>query len=94
MQGRFNISNAPYRRAFEPIDPTCDCYTCANYTRAYLHHLFRGKEILAATLATIHNERFILRLVDQMREAIIDGTFQELKADFLGRYALRGLSGR
>jgi queuine tRNA-ribosyltransferase len=55
MQGRFNISNAPYRRAFEPIDPTCDCYTCANYTRAYLHHLFRGKEILAATLATIHN---------------------------------------
>jgi queuine tRNA-ribosyltransferase len=92
MQGRFNLSNAPYRRDFEPIDQTCDCYTCANYTRAYLHHLFRGKEI--ATLATIHNERFILRLVDQMREAIIDGTFKELKADFLGRYALRGLNSR
>jgi queuine tRNA-ribosyltransferase len=94
MQGRFNISNAPYRRDFEPIDQKCDCYTCANYTRAYLHHLFRGKEILAATLATIHNERFILRLVDQMRQAIIDGTFKELKADFLGRYALKGLGAR
>ena len=92
MQGRFNISNAPYRRALEPIDQTCDCYTCANYTRAYLHHLFRGKEILAATLATIHNERFIVRLVDQMRQGIIDGTFQDMKADFLGRYSLRGLS--
>ncbi len=92
MHGRFNISNAPYRRAFEPIEIACDCYTCANYTRAYLHHLFRSKEILAATLATIHNERFIVRLVDQMRQAIIEGTFPDLKAEFLGRYALRGLN--
>ena len=92
FEGRFNISNAPYRRAFEPIDGNCDCYTCANYTRAYLHHLFRAKEILAATLATIHNERFILRLVDQMRQSIIDGTYEDLKADFLGRYAIRRLS--
>jgi len=89
MQGRFNISNAPYKRAFEPIDEHCDCYTCTNYTRAYLHHLFRSKEILAATLATIHNERFIVRLVDQMRQALIDGTFAELKADFLGRYTVK-----
>lgn len=89
FEGRFNISNAPYRRAFEPIDVNCDCYTCANYSRAYLHHLFRAKEILAATLATIHNERFILRLVDQIRQAIIDGTYVDLKADFLGRYSIR-----
>jgi queuine tRNA-ribosyltransferase len=90
FEGRFNISNAPYRRAFEPIDENCDCYTCANYTRAYLHHLFRAKEILAATLATIHNERFILRLVDQIRQAIIDGRYEDLKADFLGQYSVRG----
>lgn len=89
MQGRFNVSNAPYRRAFVPIEEKCDCYTCTNYTRAYLHHLFRSKEILAATLATIHNERFIVGLVDQMRQALIDGNFEELKADFLGRYAVK-----
>ena len=86
MTGRFNVSNAPYVRDFNPIDDECDCYTCTNYTRAYLCHLFRGKEMLAGTLATIHNERFIVRLVDQMRQAIIDGTFQEMKKEFMGRY--------
>jgi queuine tRNA-ribosyltransferase len=86
MTGRFNVSNAPYVRDFNPIDDECDCYTCANYTRAYLCHLFRGKEMLAGTLATIHNERFIVRLVDQMRQAIIDGRFQEMKKEFMGRY--------
>jgi len=86
MTGRFNVSNAPYVRDFNPIDDQCDCYTCKNYTRAYLCHLFRGKEMLAGTLATIHNERFIVRLVDQMRQAIIDATFQELKKEFIGRY--------
>jgi len=86
MTGRFNVSNAPYVRDFNPIDEECDCYTCANYTRAYLCHLFRGKEMVAATLATIHNERFVVRLVDRMRQAIIDGDFKEMKNEFLGRY--------
>jgi queuine tRNA-ribosyltransferase len=86
MTGRFNVSNAPYVRDFNPIDDECDCYTCANYTRAYLCHLFRGKEMVAATLATIHNERFVVRLVDRMRQAIIDGEFREMKEEFLGRY--------
>jgi queuine tRNA-ribosyltransferase len=86
MTGRFNVSNAPYVRDFNPIDDECDCYTCKNYTRAYLCHLFRGKEMLAGTLATIHNERFIVRLVDQMRQAIIDGRFQDMKKEFMGRY--------
>ena len=62
--------NARYRRDFSPIDADCDCYTCAHYTRAYLHHLFKAKEILSATLCTIHNERFVIRLVDQIRAAI------------------------
>ena len=92
MTGRFNVSNAPYVRDFNPIDDQCDCYTCRNYTRAYLCHLFRGKEMLAGTLATIHNERFIVRLVDQMREAIVNGTFQEMKKEFMGRYTHK--SGR
>jgi queuine tRNA-ribosyltransferase len=87
MTGRFNVSNAPYVRDFNPIDDECDCYTCKNYTRAYLCHLFRGKEMLAGTLATIHNERFIVRLVDQMRQAIIDGRFQDMKHEFMGRYS-------
>jgi queuine tRNA-ribosyltransferase len=85
-RGRYNVSNAAYRRDFTPIEETCDCYTCAHYTRAYLHHLFKGKEILAATLATIHNERFIVRLVDHMRANLKAGTFWDFKKDFLGNY--------
>lgn len=92
MTGRFNVSNAPYRKQFIPLDDECDCYTCTHYTRAYLHHLFRGKEILAATLATIHNERFIVRLVDQMRVAIADGSFYDLKSEFLARYKVKPVS--
>jgi len=84
--GRFNVTNARYRRDFGPIDPGCDCYTCAHYTRAYLHHLFKSKEILASTLSTIHNLRFVIRLVDEMRESIRDGSFDDLRADVLGRY--------
>ncbi len=84
--GRFNVNTAQQRRNFTPVDSDCDCYTCANYTRAYLHHLFKAKEMLASTLCTIHNERFIVRLVDDIRASIDAGTFAEFKQDFLGRY--------
>ena len=84
--GRFNITGARYRRDFGPIDAECDCYTCANYTRAYIHHLFKAREIVSATLCTIHNERFIIRLVDRIRDAISTGRFDELRDDVLGRY--------
>jgi queuine tRNA-ribosyltransferase len=94
MEGRFNLSNSAYKRDFTAIDDECDCYTCAHYTRAYMHHVFRGKEIIAATLATIHNERFIVRLVDQMRQALLDGNFAEMKADFMGRYKHRSGQAR
>ncbi len=87
MGGRFHITNGRYRRDFTPIDPECDCYTCRNHTRAYVHHMFRGKEMLAATLATIHNERFIVRLVDRIRASIDDGTFDDVREDYLGRDA-------
>ena len=84
--GRFNVSNSSYKRDFSPIDDTCDCYTCTNYSRAYLNHLFRGKEIVGPTLATIHNLHFIVTLVDRMRQAINAGNFFDFKTEFLGRY--------
>lgn len=84
--GRVNIKAAKHRRRFEPIDPGCDCYTCQNYSAAYVHHLFKAKEILASTLATIHNERYIVRLVDRIRESIKDNTFLALQDEVIGRY--------
>ncbi|GAB3702200.1 tRNA guanosine(34) transglycosylase Tgt [Mariniluteicoccus flavus] len=84
--GRFNIDTAANRRNFNPIDESCDCYTCANYTRAYLHHLFKAKEMLAFTLATIHNERFTIRLVDDIRASIESGDFEAHREDYLGRF--------
>lgn len=87
--GRFNITGARYKRDFTPVDAECDCYTCANYTRAYLHHLFKAKEMLASMLATIHNERFIIRLVDAIRHSIKEGTFEDLRTETLGRYYAR-----
>ncbi len=86
MTGRYNLNVAASRRDFNPIDPDCDCYTCGHYTKAYLHHLFKTREMIGATLCTIHNERFTVRLVDQMRQAITDGTFSAFKEDFLARH--------
>jgi queuine tRNA-ribosyltransferase len=74
---RFHVTNGRYRRDFNPIDDTCDCYTCAHYTRAYLHHVFKSGEMIASTLATIHNERYIIRLIDGIRDSILDGTFAD-----------------
>ncbi|MGB4271374.1 MAG: tRNA guanosine(34) transglycosylase Tgt [Propionicimonas sp.] len=89
--GRFNVNTAANRRAFRPIDEECVCYTCAHYTRAYLHHLFKAKEMLASTLCTIHNEHFTVRLVDDIRASIDSGDFADFRTDFLGRfYARRG----
>jgi len=91
--GRFNVTAAVNRRTFEPIDPECSCYTCANYTRAYLHHLFKAKEMLSSTLATIHNEHFIVGLVDRIRQSIAENTFDEFRDDFLGRYYAKARAG-
>ena len=87
--GRWNLSNARFRRDFTPLVEGCDCYTCTHYTRAYIHHLFRAKEMVSATLISIHNERFVVRMVDGARAAIEDGSFYELKAEVLGRYYTR-----
>ena len=87
--GRINIRRAEFKEKFEPFDADCDCYTCANYSCAYLHHLFRTGELLANTLATIHNERFIVRLVDDIRNSIHANTFYEFKNTFLSNYYSR-----
>lgn len=84
--GRVNITRAQYKTDFTTFDESCDCYTCKNYTSAYLHHLFKSGELLANTLATIHNERFIVRLVDDIRASIHDGTFFAFKKEFLTNY--------
>ena len=84
--GRFNITRAENRRNFEPIDPECDCYTCQNFSRAYVHHLFKAKEMLSSTLATIHNERFTVRLVDDIRASIEQDRFEEFRVEVLGRF--------
>lgn len=86
-RGRQNLLVAASRRRFEPIEDGCDCYTCGHYTVAYLHHLFKANEYVAATLATIHNQRFIVRLVDDMRDAIDSGDFAAMKTEFLGGYS-------
>jgi queuine tRNA-ribosyltransferase len=84
--GKINILNSQFKNDFTPIEEGCGCYTCTSYTRAYLSHLFRAKEMLGGTLATIHNLYFIIHLVETMRVAIESEKFGEFKDSFLKRY--------
>jgi queuine tRNA-ribosyltransferase len=84
--GRVDIENALYKEQAKPIDTTCHCYTCQNFSAAYLHHLFRSKELLAYRLATIHNLTFMSNLVQSIRNSILDGTFEEFRKKFLATY--------
>lgn len=80
--GRINIKNTKYIKDFQPLEKDCTCYTCRHHTRAYLAHLFRAQEMTAGTLASIHNLHFILRLVEKIRESILDETFYEHREKF------------
>ncbi len=84
--GRMNLKNAQYVDQMMPIESDCACYTCQHHTRAYLAHLFRADEMTAATLASIHNLHFILRLVESIRESILNDSFHQYKKDFLAKY--------
>ena len=84
--GKMIVMNTRYRNDHTPIEADCECYTCTHYTRAYIAHLFHGKEMLAGTLASIHNLHFLVHLVARMREAILENNFQDFKATFLARY--------
>ncbi|HEV7423725.1 MAG TPA: tRNA guanosine(34) transglycosylase Tgt [Candidatus Paceibacterota bacterium] len=84
--GKINIMNAKYREDFSKVEEDCTCYLCENFTASYLAHLFHGKEMLAATLASIHNLYFIVNLVKKIRQSILDDKFFEFKEEFLGKY--------
>jgi len=85
-QGRRSILNSCFQRWEGAIDPACDCYTCAHFSAAYLHHLFKCEELLAYRLATIHNLRFVIRLIEDIRRSILDGSFLTFSEEFLGHY--------
>jgi len=85
-QGRCNISNAVYKNMEQPFVPGCDCYTCRTFSAAYLHHLFNCKELLGYRLATIHNLSFIHNLMQQIRSAILGGSFDSFRDSFRANY--------
>jgi queuine tRNA-ribosyltransferase len=84
--GRLNIKDAQYEMDFSPVDAQCDCQTCKHYTRAYLRHLYKADEILGKRLMSIHNLRYLIRVVEGARSAIEDGTFQAYKKTVLSAY--------
>jgi queuine tRNA-ribosyltransferase len=86
--GRLNIRNAQYADDAAPIEERCDCYTCRHFSRAYLRHLVMAKEILSLRLATLHNLRFMMNLLREIREAILAGTFSALRKEFLANYEI------
>ncbi|MDP9800821.1 queuine tRNA-ribosyltransferase [Arcanobacterium wilhelmae] len=84
--GRFNITRAQFKRDFSPLVEGCECYTCTHYSKAYIHHLFKAKEMLVNTLTTIHNEYFTVHLVDQIRASMADGSYWDFKEQFLAGF--------
>lgn len=90
-QGRINIKKSEYKEDFSPLDPECDCYTCKNYTKAYLNHLIRMNEEFGKRLNSIHNIRFLIKIVEGARVAIQEDRFLEYQAEVLAKYNdLRG----
>lgn len=84
--GRINIRNAQWKESIKPVDPSCSCYTCRHFSAAYLHHLFKAEELLAYTLATLHNLSFLYNLMKQVRQSISQGVFNTYEKDFLAGY--------
>ncbi|MBR2575776.1 MAG: tRNA guanosine(34) transglycosylase Tgt [Firmicutes bacterium] len=80
--GKVSIKNKQYEKDFGPLDPKCDCYTCRNYSRAYLRHLFKAGEILSSILLTHHNIYYLLNLMKEVRQAIEEDRFEEYRLDF------------
>jgi queuine tRNA-ribosyltransferase len=84
--GPVNIRNATFRQDPRPLDEDCDCETCRTYTRGYLRHLFQAEELLGLRLLSLHNVRFMIRLAQQARARVLDGTFETWQRDWLARY--------
>lgn len=84
--GRLNIKNAAFKRDFGPLDEKCDCYTCKNYTRAYVHHLIRADETFGIRLTSYHNLQFLLNLMEQVRQAIREDRLGDFREEFFEAY--------
>lgn len=84
-QGKIVVRNAKYKADISPLDPECDCETCKNYTKAYLRHLVNADEMLGARLLSIHNLRFLIKLTEQIKEAIWQDRLLDFKAEFLAK---------
>ena len=85
-EGKINLKNAKYKEDFTPIETSCDCYTCKNYTKAYIRHLVTTNEMLGGRLLSIHNTRFLIKLTEELREAIKEDRLLEYKKDFVDKY--------
>ena len=85
-RGRINIKNARFERDFSPLDPECDCYTCRNYSRAYIRHVFKAGEMMSAMLLSNHNLHFLINMMAGMRKAIEEDRFTEFKKEFYDKY--------
>ena len=84
--GRLVIRNATYARDFRPLEEDCDCYACRNFSRAYIRHLIKADEITGARLASIHNLRFLIRMMEEIRQAIMEDRFLDYRKEFYARY--------
>lgn len=84
--GRVIVRDSRYAKDFSPLDPECSCPTCRNYTRAYLRHLFKAREVLGLILVTYHNLYFLRELMEKIRHALLEGSFEEAKREFFHRY--------
>jgi queuine tRNA-ribosyltransferase len=84
--GRLPIKSGRYALSDEPVEPDCDCYTCTHFSLGYLNHLYRAKELLAYRLNSIHNLRFMTRMIEEIRTSILDASFEQYRAEFLKRY--------
>jgi len=85
-QGALSIKKASFREDFSPLDPECDCYTCRNYTRAYLRHLFLSKELLVYSLLTLHNLTYYAKIIKAIKEALLQGHLEALREELFQKY--------
>ena len=88
-RGKLVIRNSKYKQDFKPLDETCDCYACSNFSRAYIRHLFNVNEVLGLRLATVHNIHFYMKIVKEARKSIVDKNYLEWKNSFLNAFQMK-----